>query len=257
MQHSNAFKTAIAARQRQIGLWLSMADGTAAEICGAAGFDWFLIDGEHAPNDLRSILAQLRALAAFPVEAVVRPPIGEAWIIKQYLDAGARSLLIPMVETAEQATEVVSMTRYPPHGIRGVGARMARASLYGTRPNYIVTAHDEICVLVQIESVGALNQIEAIAAVDGVDGLFVGPSDLAASMGYAGNTAHPDVQAAVEGALRRIAALGKPSGIISLSPIEIAHFIALDTTFIAVGADAAILSAAAVGLVQQYKKSLQ
>jgi len=253
MQHTNAFKTAIAARQRQIGLWLSMADSTAAEICAAAGFDWFLVDGEHAPNDLRSILAQLRALAAFPAEAVVRPPVAEAWIIKQYLDAGARSLLVPMVETAEHAADVVSMTRYPPHGIRGVGSRMARASLYGTRPDYIATAHEEICVLVQIESVGALDHIEAIAAVDGVDGLFVGPSDLAASMGHAGNPAHPEVRAAVEDALHRIAALGKPSGIISLNPTEIAHLIELDTTFIAVGADAAILSAGAQALVQKYK----
>jgi len=253
MQSGNPFKAAIAARQRQIGLWLSMADGLAAEICATAGFDWFLIDGEHAPNDLRSILAQLQALAAYPVEPVVRPPIGEPWVIKQLLDVGARSLLVPMVDTADQAREIVSMMRYPPQGIRGVGARMARASGFGARADYIGHANDEACLLVQIESVAALGQIEAIAAVEGVDGLFVGPSDLAASMGHTGNPAHPEVRAAVEDALRRIAAVGKPAGIVAFAPEDLQRFIYLDTIFVAVGADAAILASGTRALVKQYK----
>ncbi|MFM0123537.1 aldolase/citrate lyase family protein [Paraburkholderia sp. RL18-101-BIB-B] len=257
MQHPNAFKTAIAARQRQIGLWLSMADSVAAEICATAGFDWFLIDGEHAPNDLRTILAQLQTLAAFPVEPVVRPPVGEAWIIKQLLDAGARSLLVPMVDTAEQARELVSMTRYPPHGIRGVGARMARASRFGARSDYIAKAKDEMCLLVQVETAGALRQIEAIAAVEGVDGIFVGPSDLAASMGHPGNPAHPEVRAAVEDALRRIAAAGKPAGIVSFNADDTQRFIDLDTMFVAVGADAAILADGTRALINRFKKPLQ
>jgi 4-hydroxy-2-oxoheptanedioate aldolase len=257
MQHPNAFKTAIAARQRQIGLWLSMADSVAAEICATAGFDWFLIDGEHAPNDLRTILAQLQTLAAFPVEPVVRPPIGEAWIIKQLLDAGARSLLVPMVDTAEQARDLVSMTRYPPHGIRGVGARMARASQFGARSDYIAKAKDEMCLLVQVETAAALGQIEAIAAVEGVDGIFVGPSDLAASMGHTGNPAHPEVRAAVEDALRRISAAGKPAGIVSFNADDTQRFIDLDTMFVAVGADAAILADGTRALIKRFKKPVQ
>ncbi|WP_233839040.1 aldolase/citrate lyase family protein [Paraburkholderia sp. ZP32-5] len=257
MQHPNAFKTAIAARQRQIGLWLSMADSVAAEICATAGFDWFLIDGEHAPNDLRTILSQMQTLAAFGVEPVVRPPIGEAWLIKQLLDAGARSLLVPMVDTAEQARELVSMTRYPPHGIRGVGARMARASGYGSRSDYIAKAKDEMCLLVQVETASALGQIEAIAAVEGVDGIFVGPSDLAASMGHPGNPAHPEVRAAVEDALRRIAAAGKPSGIVSFNADDTQRFIDLGTMFVAVGADAAILADGTRALVKRFKHASQ
>lgn len=253
MQAGNPFKDAIAARHRQIGLWLSMADGVAAEICATAGFDWFLIDGEHAPNDVRTILAQLQALAAYDAEPVVRPPVGDAIIIKQLLDIGARTLLVPMVESAQQARELVSMMRYPPAGIRGVGARMARASGFGVRPDYIARANDDMCLLVQIESVAALEQIEAIAAVEGVDGMFVGPSDLAASMGHPGNPGHPDVKAAVDGALRRILAAGKPTGIVAFAPADIQRFLALDTTFVAVGADAAILADGTRALVRQYK----
>jgi 4-hydroxy-2-oxoheptanedioate aldolase len=256
MHRPNAFKAAIAARRRQTGLWLSMADSAAAEICASAGFDWFLIDAEHAPNDLTKILAQLRTLAAFDTEPVVRPPIGEAWIIKQLLDAGARSLLIPMVESPEQARELVSMTRYPPQGVRGVGARMARASLYGARADYIATAADEVCLLLQVESAAALDQIEAIAAVEGVNGIFVGPSDLAASMGHPGNLGHPDVRAAVDGALKRIAALGKPSGIVAFAAEDIRRYLDLDVMFIAVGADAAVLAAGTRALVAQYKQPL-
>lgn len=255
MQAGNPFKDAITARapQRQIGLWLSMANGIAAEICATAGFDWFLIDGEHAPNDINTILSQLQALAAYPVEAVVRPPIGDVTIVKRLLDIGVRTLLVPMVDSAEQAHELVSMMRYPPQGIRGVGARMARASGFGARTNYIATANADMCLLVQIESVEALDQIEAIAAVEGVDGMFVGPSDLAASMGHPGNLAHPDVRAAVDGALRRIRAAGKPTGIVAFAQADIQRFIDLDTTFIAVGADAAILADGSRALVKQYK----
>ncbi len=252
MQTGNPFKVAIAARQRQIGLWLSMANSYAAEICANAGFDWVLIDGEHAPNDLRTILAQLQALAGYPVHAVVRPPVGETYIIKQLLDIGVRSLLVPMVDTAEQARQLVAAVRYPPQGIRGVGARMSRASSFGYRGDYVHTANQEVCLLVQIESAQALDNIEEIAAVEGIDGMFVGPADLAASLGHTGNPAHPSVKAAVDGALRRIAAAGKPTGIIAFSSEDTQRFLDLDTTFIAVGADAALLAQGARALVTQF-----
>ena len=195
---NNPFKQALAARQALVGLWLSLAHPYAAEACATAGFQWLLIDGEHAPNDVRSTLAQLQAVAAYPAQPVVRALTGDTALIKQLLDIGAQNLLVPMVDTAEQARALVAATRYPPEGIRGVGAAVARASRWGARRDYLGAANDEVCLLVQAETRTALANLQSICAVDGVDGVFIGPADLAASMGHRGAPGHPEVQAAID-----------------------------------------------------------
>ena len=253
MATDNAFKQALQNRQRQIGLWVSMANPYTAEMCAACGFDWLLIDGEHSPNDLTAILGQLQAVAPYPSHAVVRPPIGETWMIKQLLDMGATNLLIPMVETADQARELVQAVRYPPQGVRGVGARLARVSQFGAQPDYLQKANDRICLLVQIESQQALDNLDDIAAVDGIDGIFIGPSDLSASMGFLGQPGHPEVQAAIADAVKRLAAAGKPSGILSLDEEESRRHVEMGITFVAVGGDIAILTDGARALAKRFK----
>lgn len=186
-----AFKQALAARQAQVGLWLSMATPYSAEACATTGFQWLLIDGEHAPNDVRSTLAQLQAVAPYGAQPVVRAVEGQTALIKQLLDIGVQNLLVPMVDTPEQARALVAATRYPPEGVRGVGAAVARASRWGARRDYLNEANGEICLLVQAETATALKNLDAICAVDGVDGVFIGPADLAASMGQRGNQATP------------------------------------------------------------------
>lgn len=240
----NRFKEALARDQLQIGLWLGLANATTAELCAGAGFDWLLVDGEHAPFDIPTITSQLRVITGSPSTAVVRPPIGETWIIKQLLDIGAQTLLIPMVETAEQATELVQATRYPPHGVRGVGSALARASGYNRTSDYLVTANEQICLLLQVETALGLSNIEAMAAIDGVDGIFVGPSDLAADLGYLGNPGHEVVQQAVETALARIIACNKAAGILTSDVTLARRYIELGATFVAVGTDVTLLSKA-------------
>jgi 4-hydroxy-2-oxoheptanedioate aldolase len=255
MQSSNPFKAAIEARRRQVGLWLSLANPYAAEICATAGFDWVLIDGEHAPNDVPSILRQLQSIAGHKTQAVVRPPIAEASLIKQYLDIGVRNLLVPMVDSAEQARALVGAVRYPPAGIRGVGSRMARASGFGLDTGYLRSADQGICLIAQIESRAGLANLEAIAAVEGIDGLFVGPSDLAAALGHTGRPDHADVRAAVDDALRRIAAAGKPSGIVSYDGQGTQHYLESGTTFVAVGGDVAVLAQGARALSARFAQA--
>ena len=187
----NAFKAALAKGEPQIGLWLALADDYTAEIAATAGFDWLLIDGEHAPNDVRSILGQLQALAAYPSHAVVRPVEGNIALIKQLLDIGAQSLLVPMIETAEQARAVVAATRYPPGGVRGVGSAIARASRWNLDANYLHEVDERICMLLQVESQRGIDHLDAIVAADGVDGVFFGPADLSTSMGHRGNPGAP------------------------------------------------------------------
>ncbi len=240
----NAFKAALRDRRPQIGLWLAMADAYAAELAGHAGFDWLVIDGEHGPNDLRSILAQLQALESSPSEAVVRLPVGETWMIKQALDIGARSLLIPMVDSAEQAEALVRAVRYPPHGVRGMGATIARASRFGTIPDYAANASEEICLVVQAESRAAMADLERIAAVDGIDGVFIGPADLAADMGLPGQLQAPEVQAVIETGIATILAAGKPAGILTMDETLNRRYLELGATFVAVGADVTEFSAA-------------
>ncbi len=233
----NVFKENLAKGTLQIGCWLGMSDSYAAEISTTAGFDWLLIDGEHAPNDLRSIMRQLQVVQPSPSHAVVRLPIGSDWMIKQVLDAGAQSLLIPLVETGEQAREMVRATRYPPHGIRGVGAALARSSQFSAIPDYLQTANDQICLLVQVENVAGIAALDDILAVDGVDGVFIGPADLAADMGHLGNPDAPEVKAAIKDAMARIRGASKAAGILATGQEFIDRSLEQDVTFLAVGID--------------------
>jgi len=249
----NGFKAALARREPQIGLWLGLGSPHAAELCAGAGFDWLLVDGEHAPFDVPAIAAQLQAIAASPSQAVVRAPVGETWIVKQLLDIGAQSLLIPMVDDAAQARALVRATRYPPHGVRGVGAALARASAFSRIGDYLDTAGEQICLLVQAETVRALANLEEIAAVDGVDGIFIGPSDLAADMGHLGRPGHPDVQRAVEEGLARIVAAGKPAGILTADEALARRYLALGATFVAVGTDVTLFARATGALADRFR----
>ncbi|MGJ7489763.1 4-hydroxy-2-oxoheptanedioate aldolase [Variovorax sp. ZT4R33] len=257
MPAHNAFKAALAARRPQVGLWLSMADPYLAEVSATARFDWLLIDGEHAPNDLRSTLATLQAVAPHPSQPVVRAVQGDTALIKQLLDIGAKNLLVPMVDTAEQARAVVGATRYPPQGIRGVGSAVGRASQWSARTDYLNVADDEICVLVQAETVTALQNLEAICAVDGVDGVFIGPADLAASMGHRGNPGHPEVQAAIEQAMRTIVAAGKAAGTLTSDSKLARRYLELGCTFVAVGVDVLLFASAARKLAADFINAVQ
>lgn len=250
----NRFKRSIAAGTVQIGLWASLADSYAIEIVAAAGFDWLLIDGEHAPNDLRSVLAQLQAVAAYPAHPVVRIPVGDAVLIKQYLDLGVQSLLIPMVETDEQARQLVAATQYSPRGTRGVAT--ARASRWGAVADYFSRAGESICLLLQVETVRGLGNLDEILAVEGVDGVFVGPSDLAASMGRIGQPSHPEVMSAVERAIKKIVASGKAAGILTTDTALARAYIQSGVAFCAVGVDTIMLSQAARMLVRAFKHDM-
>ncbi|MEP6740517.1 MAG: aldolase/citrate lyase family protein [Caldimonas sp.] len=254
-QPSNAFKAALARHEAQIGLWLSLADAYVAEMMATTGFDWLLIDGEHAPNDLSSVLAQLQAVAPYPVSAIVRPVEGDTALIKQYLDAGAQTLLVPMVHTAKQAEQVVAATRYAPRGVRGFGSQMARVSRWSRIEGYAEHAHDEICVLVQAESVQAMDNLEAIAAVDGVDGVFFGPADLSASMGHLGRPDDPEVLAAIDAGIAKVLAAGKSPGIIATDTTMAEHYLKAGALFVAVGVEAGLLVHAASKLATRFKRN--
>lgn len=237
----NTFKQRLQSGEAQIGLWVGLAEPYCAELAANAGFDWLLLDGEHAPNDVRSMLGQLQAVAAYPSHPVIRPPIGDAVVIKQLLDLGAQTLLVPMVDSAEQAEQLVRAIHYPPKGIRGVGSALARASRWNTIPGYLTHADEQICLLVQIENLEGLAHLDEIVAVDGVDGVFIGPADLSASMGHRGNPGHPDVQAAIEDAITRIRKAGKAAGILSADQTLARRYIELGAAFVAVGVDTTIL----------------
>jgi 4-hydroxy-2-oxoheptanedioate aldolase len=249
----NQFKQALVRRDTQIGLWLALADAYAAELCAGAGFDWLLIDGEHAPNDLRTTLATLQALASYPVRPVVRIPNGDASVIKQVLDIGATSVLVPMVESAAHARQLVSAMRYPPQGIRGVGSAIARSARWSRYPNYLHEASDQVCLIVQVETQSALEQVQAIAAVEGVDGIFIGPADLSASMGFLGRSNHPDVIGAIETAISRIVAAGKAPGILCSDEELARRYIACGVNFIAVGVDTTLLGRAGSALAERFR----
>lgn len=253
--YDNTFKSALNSAQPQVGLWLSLANAYTAEICATAGFDWLLLDGEHSPNDVRNILAQLQAVAPYRSHPVVRPVSGDVQLIKQLLDIGAQTLLVPMVDTAEQARQLVSATRYPPNGIRGVGSAAARVSRWGLRNDYLDKADDEICLLVQAETRQALDNLEAICAVDGVDGVFIGPADLSASLGHRGNPGHPEVQEAIEGAMKRIIASGKAAGTLVSDNALAKRYLDIGCTFVAVGLDVRVLATGARTLRAQFPGS--
>lgn len=251
----NPFKQALQNKQAQIGLWVSLADAYSTELCAGAGFDWLLLDGEHAPNDVRSLLAQLQAIAPYPTHAIARVPMGHGhlgeMLIKQYLDIGAQTLLVPMVDTPEQAATLVRATRYPPQGIRGMAG--ARASGWGRNPAYVHEANAQICLLVQVETQTALTNLDAIAATDGVDGVFIGPADLSASLGHVGNPGHPQVQAAIEDAIRRITRAGKAAGILSPDEAVARHYLELGAIFVAVGLDTNLLVRHTSALAARFK----
>lgn len=251
----NAFKRALAAGETQIGLFLGMANAYAAEVVATAGFDWLLIDGEHGPNDLRSIIEQLQALGQYPVRPVVRTVDHDVARIKQLLDGGVQTLMVPMVESAADAEKLVRAMRYPPHGIRGVGTALARAARWNGVDGYFAKADQEMCLIVQIESTAGLAGLDAILRVEGVDAVFIGPSDLAASMGYLGNPGHPEVKAAVEGAIRRIAAAGKAAGVFSADPVAAEAYRQIGASFLLVGVDALLLRNASVALADKFKSA--
>ncbi|MCY1164380.1 4-hydroxy-2-oxoheptanedioate aldolase [Polaromonas sp.] len=257
----NTFKQALTNKQAQIGLWLGLADHYTTEICAGAGFDWLLIDGEHSPNDLRSILQQLQAIAPYASHPIARVPMGHGHVgealVKQYLDLGLQTLLIPMVDTPEQAATLVRAVRYPQNdgkgGIRGMGG--ARASGWGRNPAYVHEANAQVCLLVQVETRLALENLDAIAATDGVDGVFIGPADLSASMGHVGNPGHPEVQAAIGDAIQRIVKAGKAAGILTPDEALARHYLELGATFVAVGLDTNLLVKATSALAARFKAS--
>ena len=248
----NPFKRALKAGKPQIGLWSSLSSNYPVEVIAGAGFDWLLLDQEHSPNDLESVLSQLQAAAAYKSHPVVRVPWNDMVTIKRMLDAGAQSLLIPYVCTAEEAKAAVAYTRYPPAGVRGV-AGTTRATHFGRVKDYGKRAHEEICVLVQVETEEAMKNIEAICAVDGVDGVFIGPADLHASMGYIGETSNPKVLPLIEDAMRRIRKAGKAAGYLTPLEADARRMIAAGTNFCAVGADVGILARGAEALCAKFK----
>ena len=251
----NLFKQALKERRAQIGLWQALASPYTVEICAGAGYDWLLLDAEHAPNDVPLLASQLQAMKGSASHAVIRPPVGETWIIKQMLDIGAQTLLIPMVDSREMAEAMVRAVRYPPQGVRGVGAALARASDFNRIPDYLQTANDEICLLLQVESRAGLAALDAIATTEGVDGVFIGPSDLAADMGYLGRPGAPEVQAEVEKALARIQSHGKAAGILIGDLALSKRYLELGATFVAIGNDVMLLANATAKLLEDFHKA--
>jgi 4-hydroxy-2-oxoheptanedioate aldolase len=248
-----AFSAALGSGRSQIGMWVASGSSYCAEICAGSGLDWLLIDSEHSPNDVRSLLPQLQAAAAYPVHVVVRPPSADRVGIKQVLDIGVRNLLIPMVDSADAAHEVVEATRYPPRGVRGVGSALARASRWSRLPAYLEHADEGICVLVQVESAAGLGALESICAVDGVDGVFIGPADLAASLGHLGHPAHPEVMTQIDQAITRIVAAGKAAGVNAFAEHDARHFLDLGCRFVLVGADVSLLARGSEDLASRYR----
>jgi 4-hydroxy-2-oxoheptanedioate aldolase len=237
----NKFKHSLAAGRQQIGLWVSLASAYSAELVAGSGFDWLLIDTEHSPNEVDTTLAQLQAAAAWPVSAVVRPAWNDKVLVKRHLDIGAQTLLIPYVQSEEEARAAVEAVRFPPRGVRGV-AGMTRATRFGRVDDYAKRADRELCLLVQVETRAGLDALEAITRCDGVDGVFIGPADLAAGLGHLGEIAHPEVQSAIRDGIARIRACGKGAGILATDEPSARRYIEWGTTFTAVGMDAMILA---------------
>lgn len=250
----NTFKRALRAGQPQIGLWSSLSSHYTVEVIAGAGFDWILLDTEHSPNDVTLVLAQLQAAAAYPVSTLVRPAWNDVVLIKRHLDIGVQTLLIPWVQTPEDAERAVRAMRYPPQGMRGVSVS-ARHNRFGRVKDYFEHVHDELCLLVQIETRAALENIEAIAAVDGVDGLFIGPADLSADFGRVGTTSTPEITTVIENAVGRIRASGKAAGILWGEEAEAKRWLERGVNFIAVGSDLNLLARGADALATRFKHS--
>lgn len=250
----NTFKRAIRAGQPQIGLWCSLFNNVAVEIVAGSGFDWLLLDTEHVPNEPFMVLSQLQAAEGGTATPIVRVPWNDAVMIKRYLDMGVQAFLVPFVQNAEEARRAVAATRFPQFGggVRGF-ASGSRANRYGRVPNYHQRAHEEMCMLVQVETRAALQEIEAIAAVEGIDGVFIGPGDLSSDMGYLGNPSHPEVLETIAGAIRRIVATGKAAGILAPVEAEARRWLELGATFVAVGSDVGLLARGSEALAVKYK----
>ena len=248
----NAFKHALAKNQMQIGLWSSLCSHIGAEIIADCGFDWVLLDTEHSPSDVPILVTQLQGMMRGTATPVVRPAWNDIVLIKRILDAGATSLLIPFVQNAEEARRAVAATRYPPGGIRGVSGSN-RAARYGRIKDYLHKANSEICVLVQVETASALEQLEEIASVDGVDGVFIGPADLAASLGHTGDQLHSTVQKAIENAGTRLKKVGKAAGILTPVEADAKRYITWGYTFVAVGSDVGLLTKHGDALARTFK----
>ena len=249
----NGFKAALANDATQYGIWAGFATGYAAEIVASLGYDWMLIDGEHAPNTVPSVLNQLQTVAPYATAPVVRTVNGDANLIKQLLDVGAQTLMIPMVETAEQAQALVRAMRYPPHGIRGVGGGLTRATRWDGVDNYLTTAHEELCLILQVESRLGVENVAAIAAVEGVHAVFIGPADLSIGLGHAGNPGHPEVQERIKHAVDATLAAGKVCGILAPNEDDARRYQAWGCRFIAVAIDISLLRQSALATLARYR----
>lgn len=244
----NKLKVSLMNGVPQSGVWLSMGSLISAEIVSRAGFDWCLIDAEHGPNTPATILPQLQAMNGSDCTAIVRVPVNEDWVIKQVLDLGAQSIMVPMVHTEQDAKNAVAAMRYPPHGRRGIGGALARATGYNADTGYVATANAQVCTIVQIESQTALDNLEAIAAVDGVDALFIGPADLSADMDFAGQVDAPEVLAAIDDAIARILKTGKGAGVLSFVPDTLIAYRGKGATLLAASSDVTLLANSARAL---------
>lgn len=249
----NLMKVRLKTGEPLYGIFLGLADALASEVSAPAGFDWLLIDGEHAPNDLTKIVAQFNALSRHDVDVFVRIRDRDPGHLKQLLDVGIRNFLVPVVDTAEQAEALVAATRYPPGGVRGVGALGARATNFGRNPGYLKQANDGICLLVQIETRVGLANMDAILAVDGVDGVFFGPADLSADFGHIGEAGHPEVKAAIIAGTRKARAAGKAAGVMTLDDALIAEYREAGANFLSIGLDTNLLAKAVDALAAKWK----
>jgi 4-hydroxy-2-oxoheptanedioate aldolase len=251
---TNRWTQRIGSGQPRFGMWLASGSGYVSEICAGSGIDWVLLDQEHAPNDLRSTLEQLQVLAGYPdVDVLVRPPSADPVFVKQLLDIGAQNIIVPMIDDAAAASAAVAATRYPPGGIRGVGSALARASRWNRISDYLVTADASVSLTVQVETVAGLEHLGDVADVDGVDAVFIGPADLAASMGKLGQPEHPDVVTAIETALAAIVERGKSAGVNAFNETVARRYLGAGASFVLVGADVALLARGAEELAKRYR----
>lgn len=250
----NHFKRALREGRAQIGLWSHLCSPITSEILGQCGFDWMVLDMEHSPNELPDVLAQLQALKDSPTMPVVRPPWNDMVVFKRLLDIGAQTMIVPYIQNEQEARNAVAYTRYPPHGVRGF-AGSPRASGYGQIRDYASRYTDELCLLLQVETLEGLKHLEAIASVDGVDGIFIGPGDLSADMGFLGQTQHPQVVAAIESAFTRIRACGKAPGVLTADEALAQRYLDAGALFVAVGADQSLLRHSASALASRFKPS--
>lgn len=251
--HVNRFKAGLASGKPQIGLWCGLANNVSTEAVAGSGYDWLLIDTEHAPNELPTVHSQLQAVAAWQVSPIVRPAWNDTVLLKRLLDIGVQTVLVPFVQNAEEARRAVKATRYPPHGVRGVSVA-TRANGFGRIKDYFSRANDEICVLVQVETHAALEAIDEIAAVEGVDGVFIGPSDLAADLGYLGASGHAEVQSAIAQGINRIQKNGKAAGILAPIEADAKRWLEAGCLFVAVGSDVGLLARGSEALLVRFRR---